>query len=87
MRFLIYLVLAYVAYRVLKSFLGSGKKVQERRESSSQVIDEMIQDPYCKTYIPRREAVERIIEGKPIFFCSDQCASRYQLEEKSKVDS
>jgi len=42
------------------------------------VIDEMVQDPFCKTYIPKREAVKRVIGGKEILFCSKECADRFE---------
>ena len=41
------------------------------------MIDEMVQDPLCKTYIPLRESVKRTIDGQELFFCSDACAIAY----------
>ena len=47
-------------------------------------VDEMVQDPYCKTYIPTKESVKRTINGKVYSFCSDKCASEFDAEMKRK---
>jgi YHS domain-containing protein len=46
------------------------------------VVDEMVQDPFCKTYIPRREAVRRRVGGQEHFFCSEECARKFEAQEK-----
>jgi YHS domain-containing protein len=38
----------------------------------------MVQDPSCKTYIPKRDARRKVIEGKEYFFCSKDCADRFE---------
>jgi len=80
MRFIIYIVLAYVAYRVLKAVIRPKDKVSRGEDGG--VIDEMVQDPQCKMYIPRRQAIERAIDGKTVHFCSDACATKYLEDEK-----
>ncbi|MDY7034581.1 MAG: YHS domain-containing protein [Thermodesulfobacteriota bacterium] len=80
MRLLIFIILAYLLYSVLKKFLGSSKEINRGRGGG--VIDEMVQDPVCKTYIPHREAVKRVIEGQEFFFCSNECASKFESEMK-----
>jgi len=80
MRFIIYLVLAYVAYRVVKAVIRPKDRIS--RSENGGVIDEMVQDPQCKTYIPRRQAIEKTIDGKTYHFCSDACASKFLQEGK-----
>jgi len=82
MRFLIFAFLAYILYRVIKGVLSSGQRPVSRGDRGT--IDEMVQDPFCKTYIPLRDALRKTIAGKEYFFCSSECAERFQLEEKSK---
>ena len=72
MRFLIYLFLAYVAYRVVKAFLRPRKEV-----SPGDVIDEMVKCSSCDTYVPHREAVMKVFEGERRHFCSQACATRF----------
>ena len=75
-RFIITLVLAYLAYRLIRNLFKPSRKIDAK--TSGRVIDEMVQDPVCKTYIPRQEAIKKRIEGKDHFFCSEECASKFQ---------
>ena len=82
MRFIIYLVLAYVAYRVIKAVIRPKDRIY--RSENGGVIDEMVQDPQCKMYIPRREAVEKAIDGRTYNFCSDACAAKFLQQGKTQ---
>jgi uncharacterized protein len=39
--------------------------------------EELIQDPYCKTYIPKGSAVKKRIGGKDYYFCNKECLRKY----------
>jgi len=80
MRIIIYIVLVYLLYRILKGFFSKSKGIE--KGGSGGVIDEMVQDPICETYIPRRDSQKRVIGGNEYFFCSDECASKFELENK-----
>ena len=82
MRLLIFILLAYVAYRIVKAFMRPRKEV-----SPGEVIDEMIKCSTCDTYVPRRESVNKIVEGQPRSFCSDRCATKYLEEHSPRSDS
>ena len=79
-RYLIFVILGYIAYRIVKAILWPREKIS--RGPSGGVIDEMVQDPYCKTYVPKREAVKKIIEGESYSFCSDECANKFLSRKK-----
>ncbi|MBW2108546.1 MAG: hypothetical protein JRI36_07775 [Deltaproteobacteria bacterium] len=79
MRFLFLCLLVYVIYRVLRG-LGGSTRSQTRAEhvnASSPVDDIMVKDPFCQTYIPKREAIRTIIDGETVYFCSQECRDRY----------
>jgi YHS domain-containing protein len=78
LRLLIIGALAYLGYRVIKLILSPQGRIEKRRDGG--VIDEMVQDPQCKTYIPSRDAVKRIIRGKEYSFCSEECADAFEKE-------
>ena len=78
MRILIFAILAYLFYRIVKGIFGATKEIKGRKDGP--VIDEMVQDPFCKTYIPRRESVRRVIRGEEYFFCSENCADKYESD-------
>ena len=79
-RFIAFAVLLYLLYRLVRGFLTQGKEYREKAREG--VIDEMVQDPVCKTYIPRREAIKRTFGGKGILFCSKECADKFEFGKK-----
>ena len=81
-RLLFFFFLIYILYSLVKRVFGSGTKISGR-DSSSRVISEMVQDPYCKTYIPRDEAYRIILGGEELLFCSKECAEKYKNEERN----
>lgn len=78
-RFVIFAILCYILYRLIKSLaLPSTKKSAEPFTQPGQVItDEMVIDPQCHVYIPKREAITAKIEGKTVYFCSKECKKKY----------
>ena len=44
--------------------------------------DELVKDPVCQTYVVMSRAVRREIGGAPAYFCSAECAERYQRGER-----
>ena len=82
MRIIIYVILAYILYRIVKGVFSPSRKIDGGK--SNGVIDEMIQDPSCKTYIPRRDAIKKIVAGQEYFFCSEKCAYQFESEKKSE---
>jgi uncharacterized protein len=81
-RLIFFGIFAYLLYRIVKEVFSP--KVKVHRGHTQGVIDEMVQDPFCKTYIPRRDAVRRVIQGQEYSFCSDDCATKFELEGKGK---
>ena len=79
-RLIIFGILAYLLYRIVKGVFSPKAKVH--RGSAQGIVDEMVQDPFCKTYITRRDAVRRMIQGQEVLFCSDDCATKFEREGK-----
>ena len=77
LRILIIAFLVFFLYRVVKAIAGFGRPAR-RTGTDGEVIDEMVQDPQCGTYIPRQEAVRRRIAGEEHYLCSEKCASDYE---------
>jgi YHS domain-containing protein len=40
--------------------------------------DQMVEDPVCHTFVPRRNAVIETVSGQTYCFCSKQCAAAFQ---------
>jgi uncharacterized protein len=45
--------------------------------------EELVQDPYCQTYIPKESAVRKKINGRMLHFCNQECLRNY-LEKIKK---
>jgi YHS domain-containing protein len=75
-RLLIIIVLLIVLYllvrRALREFRGGQNQIAGK--------DDMIQDPVCRTYVPRGSAVAASIGGQTYYFCSPGCAQTFQKQ-------
>lgn len=79
LRLIIYALIAYLAYRGLKALILPKKRTLYRE--SGKVIDEMVQDPFCGKYVPRRDALRRAIKGEDFYFCSESCADQFEKQD------
>ena len=78
--------LVWMLYKGIKGWLvGNGDKsrVSRERAGQGQVLDIMVQDPKCGTYIPKREAVRARVRGEELYFCSKKCRDEYKLDAGS----
>lgn len=89
LRFIFTLVLLYCLYRIAKAlFLPSGRRVKplsNRREGEQG--EDLVEDPFCHTYIPVSEARKLDIDGKVVYFCSQKCLEVYQSHNKEKKEA
>jgi YHS domain-containing protein len=45
--------------------------------------EELVQDPYCQTYIPKKIALKKRVAGRNYYFCNKECLKRFLDGEKS----
>jgi uncharacterized protein len=77
-RFILFVLLIYLGYslyRTLTRALPGGKGGD--LQAKSRHGEEMVADPQCGTYLPRGDAVEKVLGGKRHFFCSEECRDAY----------
>jgi len=79
MRLLILIALIYLAYRALKSWFHSNVSLRPPMGGNHdrQIDDEMIKDPVCNVYFPKRDGRYLNIDGQNIYFCSDACRDKF----------
>jgi YHS domain-containing protein len=81
-RFLLFVLLLLLLYALLhyliKDLFRQTKKLIRAPEP-----EELVQDPYCQTYIPKRTAVRKKVAGKDYYFCSKDCVRKFFGEKKS----
>lgn len=81
---LIILVLFYAAYRVV-TVLRREKNVSIKGHRANDTLsagEDLVQDPFCKTYVPKSQAYCKEINGREQYFCSAECCEKYSSEKK-----
>lgn len=78
-RLLLIVGLLVVLYFLLRSAVRelTGRKEQEPALPGK---NDMLQDPVCRTYVPRGTAVSASIGGQTYFFCSQDCAQTFRQQ-------
>jgi len=71
--FLIFLILRAGIANLLAGLRGSGRPEGARLA----LRDELVKDPVCETYIPRRKAIARTAGAATNYFCSHICAEKF----------
>jgi uncharacterized protein len=72
------LILYYVLHFLIKD-IPSLRKTMDRKSEP----EELVQDPYCQTYIPKRSALKKRIAGRDYYFCNRDCLKRYLKRDSS----
>jgi YHS domain-containing protein len=85
LKWIIVLIVLYLAYRfVLRSVLF---KAPSGKRAPAEIQDEMVQDPVCKTYVPKRVALEgNRSDGQKEYFCSVECRDNYLKKEAAGTE-
>ncbi len=85
-RILIIGLLLYIGYRLI--FGGkkqSGKKSEGGKiDSGDAVEDVLMEDPVCKSLVPKQQAITHKYEGNTYYFCSEKCCKQFVAERGAK---
>ncbi len=85
-RWIILLLVGYLLYRFFRRFLSSPKL--PKRKPPEEIQDEMVQDPVCKVYLPKRQAlILNRPNGENEYFCSTQCREKFIEQAKQQSSS
>jgi uncharacterized protein len=80
---LILLILIFLTIYYLLRFLIKGVFSLQKTTSKRSEPEELVQDPYCQTYIPIRSALKKRIGGKDYYFCNQDCLKKFLKKESS----
>jgi YHS domain-containing protein len=75
LRLLLYLALAYAILSIVKGIASSFRSGPARPPRSGPP-DALVKDDVCGTYLPRRDALRAVIDGRERFFCSAECRDK-----------
>ena len=81
LRLVVLAVLAVLIYLLLRATIAgflAGLRGQVRGGSSSATRQELVKDPVCETYVPRRSALARTAGPVTYYFCSPACAAKFK---------
>ncbi|GAB4130111.1 MAG: hypothetical protein Kow001_24050 [Acidobacteriota bacterium] len=87
-RFVLFLVLFLLVRSLLGRLFRPRTQVRPnpsfRQDQMRAVGMETVKDPCCGTYVEKSLALPYSADGTTLYFCSDECRSRYQSEHGSR---
>lgn len=78
-RLILFVFLLLLVYTILHYLI---KDVWRKKLSREPEPEELVQDPYCKTYVPKRTAVRKRVDGRDYYFCNRECLRMF-LQERN----
>ena len=83
-RFLIFFILFYVFYKIIKAIRQEKPFAvkSSHYKTTAALGEELVEDPYCHTYIPISQGYRKQIAGKEHYFCSKECSEEYIRKNK-----
>lgn len=82
---LVVLLLTVLYFLLRQMFRGFKTPIRAGQEKSTvraqdEEQDQMIEDPVCHIFVPKRIALIETIGGREYCFCSQDCAVRFRSE-------
>lgn len=78
-RLIIYFAIIYFAINLIKALISPRNSNQSKHNNSG---EDMVEDPYCRTFIPKSSAIEKKSGGEKLYFCSKECWQQYKDKGK-----
>lgn len=87
LKLILFLLALYFLFKCLKLLFGSGgpqgaKASKPTFSEAPRQIREMVQDPVCKVYVPKKEALCLEQGGRKHYFCSRSCMETFQKKDR-----
>jgi len=85
-RLILFIILFLVLYAILR-ILIKDTPVWRKKLYKETKPEELVQDPYCQTYIPKKSAIKKRVSGKNYYFCKQECLKKFiQVKNHKKLD-
>jgi YHS domain-containing protein len=82
LRFILFVVSTVILYTLLRVLIKSASP-RGKRVNRSAEPEELVQDPCCQTYIPKRLAIRKTVAGKEYYFCNQDCLHKFLKDSRS----
>ena len=82
-RLILYVIAIIVIYYLI-GFFVRGYAVLRNKKNGGSDPEELVQDPYCQTYISKRFAIKKKVLGKDHYFCKRECLENYRRDRKAR---
>ena len=78
-RFVILAIASYLGFKVIQKIASKffSREIPGSRPKPEVMSDELVQDPVCKVFVPRRNALKAHKNGEDFFFCSEGCRKKF----------
>jgi YHS domain-containing protein len=83
LRLILFIVSTVILYTILR-FLIKGMSPSRKGANRSVEPEELVQDPCCQTYIPKRLAIRKTVAGREVYFCNQDCLHKYVKNSRSQ---
>jgi len=72
LQLLILFIIFFLIYRAIKNLNRptSGPRLNSNPE-------DLVKDPVCGVYLPRKEALALTVDGRVLYFCSEKCRRKF----------
>ena len=82
-RLILLFILFFLGYTLVSALLRTltGNRSASPPPEKTAQGDTMVKDPQCGTYVPRGDAITKVIKGKTHYFCSTACRDAYRGDE------
>jgi uncharacterized protein len=81
---LIFLIVLVCIFYYLLHFLIKDMSFLRKKVNRADEPEELVQDPYCQTYIPKRSALKKKVAGGVRYFCGQECMEKYSKKGKER---
>ncbi len=78
-RFIIIAITSYLGFKLVQKIASQffSREIPGSRPQPEVAADELVQDPVCKIFVPRRNALKAHKNGEDFFFCSEGCRKKF----------
>lgn len=83
-RIIVLAILIFILYRLIIRPKKKKSPISRSKGENGGHIerDTLVEDPVCHSYVPKKEAIRGIKEGKTYYFCSESCARTFLEDTK-----